>query len=416
MIGSKVGNIRALARKAALPVLALAFSAGFSQTCSATSTISPIETPLTGTADRMISYREQNHSWQTSDGAFHLLINVGNQPSRDALRLYTTRDQGATWTLGPTLPSTNGLSTEDGVLLGNSLAVVYVTSANNIKFASFVWDPDSGTWSGNSAQTVFASNSQTALNPCLGRDSVGNIWAAFVTTDAEGDNVIRMMVRAAGTSEWIDPGLTFGETDTATVDGSERSARPVKIPGGMGMIYSVQKDLYWATRSDSAALGDPWTTQLLYTHTGGGNDPYASHFSVASDASGNLHLATVDGGELLYLRYDAGSGTWSQRILAGSGIQANYPQVTVVGDTIVVAANVKTNAGVFTSPDLGQTFTYSYALQHGAYGPGVTFKTPRIETAANSTSPVLLFQQYYDHDVQRLLEYAIPIENGGVSQ
>ncbi|MGH8212858.1 MAG: hypothetical protein ACREPP_06495 [Rhodanobacteraceae bacterium] len=415
MIGSKLGNACARALKAALPVLALAFVAGFSQGPLAATTISPIETPLTGTADRMISYREQNHSWQTSDGAFHLLINTGNQPSRDALRLYTTRDLGATWTAGPTLPSTNGMSTEDGVLIGNSLAIAYVTTANNIKFASFVWNSASGTWSGNSAQTVFASNAQTALNPCLGRDSVGNVWVAFATTDAEGDSSIRMMVRQAGTNEWVDPGLTFGDTATATVEGSERSARPVQIPGGMGMVYSVQKDLYWASRSDSAALGDPWATQLLYTHTGGGNDPYASHFSVANDAEGNLHLATVDGGELLYLHYDAGSATWSQRVLAGSGIQANYPQVTIVGSTLVVAANVKTNAGVFTSPDLGQTFTYSYALQHGAYGPGITFKTPRIETAASSTSPVLLFQQYYDHGSQRLLEYAIPIENRDAS-
>ncbi|HEY3521203.1 MAG TPA: hypothetical protein VGK80_09200, partial [Rhodanobacteraceae bacterium] len=321
-------------------------------------------------------------------------------------------DQGATWTPGPTIDSTNALSTEDGVLLGNSLAVAYVTTANNIKFASFLWDPGSGTWSANSVQTVFASSAQTAVNPCLGRDSAGNVWVAFASTDTAGNNTIRMMVRPAGTSQWTDTGLTFGDTGTATVDGSERSARPMKIPGGMGMVYTVGEDLYWASRSDSSALGDPWTSQLLYTHTGGGNDPYASHFSVADDASGNLHLATVDGGELLYLHYDAGSATWSQRILAGSGIQANYPQVTIVGNTLVVAANVKTNAGVFISPDLGQTFTYSYSLQHGTVGPGITFKTPRLETAASSTSPVLLFQQYYDNGAQRLLEYAIPIGDG----
>src|SRR5690348_7943712 len=93
--------------KTMLPLLAVALIAGIAHTAGAATTLSPIATPLTGTADRMISYREQNHSWQTSDGAFHLLINTGNQPGRDALRLYTTRDQGATWTPGPTIASTN---------------------------------------------------------------------------------------------------------------------------------------------------------------------------------------------------------------------------------------------------------------------------------------------------------------------
>ena len=394
--------------RAARGIVAAALLAGSAQTATAVTTILPIETPFASTSDHVISYRQQNHSWQASDGAFHLLINTGNQPTMDALRLYTTRDRGATWTAGPTLASSNMLSTEDGLLVGDSLALVYNTVVNRIRFASFAWHPASGTWSAGNSQTVFASEVQSAANPCIARDSLGNLWVAFVTTDnATGDNAIRMMVRPAETGAWIDPGLTFGEANGGPV---ERSARPVIIPGGMGMVYTVHRDFYWATRSDSSTFGEPWTTQLLYTRAGRSDDPYASHFSVASDAYGNVHLVAVDGGELLYFRRDATSGTWSQRKLGGEDMLAHFPQVTVVGDMLIVAANVKSYAGVFTSPDLGRTFAYSFRLQHNPYAPGVSYQTPRLETAAKSTSPVLLFQQYVDHGIQRMLEFVIPVD------
>lgn len=407
MISARTAKVLA-SRLVAVPALAMALVALYMPPAQAATTLSATVTPLTSTADRMISYREESHSWQSPDGAFHLLINAGNQTTGDALRLYTTADQGATWNLGPTLASTDKFSTSDGFLRGYTLAVVYSTTDNTIEFASFVWDPVAGAWSASNTQTVFASDTQTAVNPCLSRDSLGNVWVAYTATDtATGDNSIGMMVRPAGSSTWTDTGLTFGTVDSGT--DVERSGRPVMIPGGMGMVYTVHDNVYWATRSNSDALDAPWTSQLIYARTGGNNDPYASHFSMTSDDNGNVNLVTVDGGRLLFMRYNASKATWAQRWLSSDDIQAGYAQVSMVGDMIVVASNVKTNAGVMTSTDSGQTFTYAFSLQHPVQTPDVSYRYPRLETAASSTSPILLFQQYSDNGVQRLLQYTVPV-------
>jgi hypothetical protein len=215
------------------------------------------------------------------------------------------------------------------------------------------------------------------------------------------------MVRPAGSSTWTDTGLTFGAVDSGT--DPERSGRPVAIPGGMGMVYTVHENVYWATRSNSDAFDAPWTSELIYTRTGGNTDPYSSHFSLASDDKGNINFVTVDGGRLLFMRYNPSKVAWAQRWLSSPDAEAGYAQVSMVGDMIVVASNVKTNAGIMTSTDSGQTFTYAVSLQHGTPPPDVSYRYPRLETAASSTSPLLVFQQYSDNGVQRLLQYTVPV-------
>jgi hypothetical protein len=389
--------------KAGLVTIACAILA---QPAFAATPISPITVPMTSTAVRMISYRHEKHSWQTSDGAFHLMINRGDQPGDDAFQLYTTVDDGANWIAGPSLVASNEYSTEDGMLRGKTLAVVYSTDTRAVVFTSFAWDPTSATWTGSDSQTVFASAGQQAINPCIARDDNGSLWVPLVVLDLTTlDNSIRLMVRPSGTSRWIDTGQVFGGVDGPEV---ERSARPVAIPGGMGMVYTVHNNMYWATRENTAPLTAAWTSQLLYTYTGTHTDPFSSHFSLVSDNRGNVHLALVDGGRLLYLHYNAANQRWRQRWLTPD-INAGYPQVSLVGNTLVIAVNNESNAAVLTSTDLGKTFSYSYALRHGTPTKGVSYRYPRLETPATASDPTLLFQQYTDNGTQKLLEYAIPI-------
>ena len=394
----------------ALPALLVALGVAPAQSALAGPTVlTPVVTPFTSTADRMISYREEEHSWQTPDTAFHLMINRGDQPGDNALQLYSTLDGGANWIAGPSLPASNQYSTQDGMLRGKTLAVVYSTDTQAVEYRAFLWDPVSATWTQTDSQTVFASAGQQGINPCIARDDVGNLWVPLVVMDlGTDDNEIRMMIRLLGTSNWIDSGLVFGISDGPTV---ERSAKPVPIPGGMGMVYTVHDKMYWASRDNSAPPTAPWNTQLLYTYTGTHTDPFSSHFSLVSDNRGNVHLALVDGGRLLYLRYNAANQTWKQRWLTND-IDAGYPQVSMVNNSLVIAVNNSSNAGVFVSPDLGKTFTHSYALRHGAAAPGVSYRYPRLETAATSSGPMLLFQQYTENGVDRLLQYVVPVGTG----
>jgi len=372
----------------------------------------PSLTSFSSTADRMISYRQEQHNWQTPDGAFHLMINRGDQPGDDALQLYTSVDGGTNWVAGPSLEGSNQYSTQDGILRGKTLALVYSSDTQSVEYRSFLWDPVSATWSASDSQTVFASAGQQAINPCIGRDDNGNLWVPLVVRDlATLDNSIRMMVRLYGSDDWTDTGLVFGDVDGPNI---ERSAVPIAIPNGMGMVYTVHNKMYWATRDNQAPPTAPWTSQLLYTYAGTHTDPFSSHFSLVSDNRGNLHLALVDGGRLLYLRYNAANQTWKQRWLT-TDIDAGYPQVSMVNNTLMIAVNSKSNVGVFTSPDLGSTFTHSYSLRHGAPPAGVSYRYPRIETAATISGPMLLFQQYTDNGVDRLLQYLVPVGPGNPS-
>jgi len=407
MTVAKMGQARAFALEAALSAVLIALGVIPARPASAgAAVLTPIDTPFSSTADRMISYREEEHSWQTPDGAFHLMINRGDQPGDDALQLYTTVDGGANWITGPSLEASNEYSTQDGMLSGQTLYVVYSSDTQSVEYRAFVWDPASATWTQNDSQTVFAAAGQQAVNPCIASDDIGNLWVPLVVMDlATSDNSIHLMVRLSGTSDWIDTGLVFGDVDGPDV---ERSARPIAIPGGMGMVYTVHDQMYWATRDNSAAPTTPWTTQLLYTYTGPHSDPFSSHFSLVNDNRGNIHLALVDNGRLLYLRYNTNSQTWKQRWLT-TDIDAGYPQVSMVDNTLVIAVNNQSNAGVFTSSDFGKTFTHSYALRHGTPSPGDSYRYPRLETPANASGSMLLFQQYTNNGVDHLLQYSVPI-------
>ncbi|SRR5579885_802230 len=413
MTVAEMGRARAFALEAALSAMLIALGVVPARPALAGAVVlTPTDTPFSSTADRMISYREEEHSWQTPDGAFHLMINQGDQPGDNALQLYTTLDGGANWITGPSLDASNEYSTQDGMLRGKTLALVYSTDTQAVAYKSYVWDPVSTTWNASDTQTVYSVAGQQAINPCIARDDTGNLWVPLVVMDsATSTNSIRMMVKLFGTSDWVDTGLVFGDVDGPDV---ERSARPIAIPGGMGMVYTVHDKMYWATRDNSAAPTEPWNTQLLYTYSGPHSDPFSSHFSLVSDNRGNVHLALVDNGRLLYLRYNDATETWKQRWLTND-IDAGYPQVSLVNNTLVIAVNNSSNAGVFVSPDLGKTFTYSYALKHGTPAAGDSYRYPRLETPANASGSMLLFQQYTENGVDRLIQFTVPIGTGDPS-
>lgn len=407
VVKKKMKQARAFAFEAAISIaILIAPGVAPAQLASTGPTVLfPSLTSFSSTTDRMISYREEQHSWQTPDGAFHLMINLGNQPGDNALQLYTSVDGGASWLTGPSLPGSNQYSTQDGMLRGKTLALVYSSDNQAVEYNSFVWDPVSATWTAGDSQTVYSVAGEQAINPCIGRDDNGNLWVPLVVTDlATRENSIRLMVRLYGSSDWTDTGLVFGDDDGPTI---ERSAVPIAIPNGMGMVYTVHNNMYWATRDNTASPTAPWTSQLLYTYTGTHTDPFSSHFSLVNDNRGNVHLALVDSGRLLYLHYNAANQSWKQRWLTPD-VNAGYPQVSMVNNTLMIAVNSKSNVGVFTSSDHGNTFIHSYSLRHGPAPAGVSYRYPRIETAATFSGPMLLFQQYTDNGVDRLLQYLVP--------
>lgn len=369
-------------------------------------------TSLESDADRMISYRHQEHMWQTSDGATHLIINSGGLSPGASLTLQTSTDNGATWVQTLALPDTDVYSTSDGTLVGDDLWISYSSSLGTILFSVLHYDSASQSWSMGPIETAFSAPALRAINPAIAIDSLGAVWCGFVTRHkVSEDAAIRMVRRAANGSAWSNTGLIFGTVDNVSV---ERSARPVAISGGVGMIYSVHEKLFWAYRLNGWAVGQPWTEQTLFTSPPPfDTDPYASHFSVAADGNQDLHLAVADHGQVLYLRYSDAGQSWDAPRVLTRDITANYVQVSVVQDTdtvVIFSNDGKTYLRAFQSADAGASFTLTGLLVHPRVrsGSGIDYSNPRLETPGRSLYPIPVMQQYVNGSLQELLHFEVP--------
>ncbi len=386
-------------------VSTLVASAGWAT--AQTEQIPSTTTSLVSRADRMISYRSQEHMWQTDDGATHVIVNRGPRRDRLSLALYSTHDGGASWVYaGVSLPGSNGSSTSDGYLAGDRLHMTWDIGASTIRYAELVYDPAQKTWAIESTMDVFDSADAAALTPAMAVDAAGREWLAFTHKETSTGNFsIRMMRRDAGAGAWVDTGFTFGPVDNLS---NERSGRPIATSRGMGMVFTVKAQTYWAERRNEWALDQPWPRALIYTKTEPSNDPYGTHFSIVADADSNMHMSSVDGGRVVYSRYLVADREWVTRLLTDN-IKASYVQTTLSGGNVMLFSNAYTNLSVFQSADNGDTFVRTHALVHPAPAEGENYNRPRLETPSVSTSPVPVLQQYVKGKRQRALFFAVPV-------
>lgn len=367
-------------------------------------------TTLASTADRMISYRCQDHMWQTADGATHAIINRGPGLGGESLTLFSTYDGGATWiNSGVSLPKSNGSSTSDGYLAGNVLKIAYDVGTSAIRYAEVQYDSATHSWSLGQVGVVFNSDTAAALTPSMAVDAKGRQWLAFTHQDkATGNFSVKMMRRVSKAEGWVDTGFVFGPVDNLS---NERSGRPIATKGGMGMIFTVKTETYWAERKNGWDVGVPWTQTPVYTKASPPNDPYGTHFSIVADPEFNLHMVSVDGGRMVYSRYLSADKTWTTNYLTDSQ-KTTYVQATISQGNVVLIVNSYANLSVYQSTDGGATFARTHALTHPAPMAGEDYSRPRVESPAVSSSPIPVLQQYMDGKVQRALFFAVPAVAG----
>jgi hypothetical protein len=366
-------------------------------------------TSLQGNSEVMISLRHQDHMWEAANGETYLVINRGASATQGSLQLFSSPDQGLSWFPGPRLPGSSRNSFSDGYLDGNVLYLTYTNTAGEVVFTALQRraGPAIATWKTIWSDTAFSSPEASADNPAVAVDATGTIWLAFVAEDiATGDYSIRMLRNTSREEGWVDTGLVFGDVDNLSI---ERSAKLVATATGMGMVYAVHNQILWASRENDWPLDQPWTGQVVFTSSSGDNDPYSSHFSIAADAQRNIHMSLTDGDRVGYSRYDAVTRAWKSKWLTGA-INAAYIQTSIVaGDIVVTANNGSNRLMVYRSADGGETFTLPYTLEHPRPGSGVSYLYARMETAATTTGPMLVLQQYIDNNTQRLLRFSVPL-------
>ena len=369
-------------------------------------------TNLASSNERMISYRQQQHLVQTADGALHLLLNRGTLSPGPGLSLFSSFDGGTTWRLMQNFPGTDDKSTGDLKLIGDDLWMVYHTAAQVIVFAQLHYDSVLQTWSLLLSQQAFASSQWAALNPALAVDSIGTIWVGFLAKSLRRVNAvgnIRVVNRVGGGTLWTDPGLAFGPTDSQAV---ERSARPVAIPGGMGMVWTVHEVTYWSSRSDALPDNSAWTTSTVYTgiQESGGKDPYASHFNVTTDDQGGVHLVSIENYDVLYFRYLPSTDQWSAPLVVDDSRKVAYAQMGLINGKLGVGFSVQRGKGSLAiSSALGDSWSLGYDLQLIPGYVGVNFNTARIELPTRCSGTLPILQQYSDTESQKLMLFRVPM-------
>ena len=372
-------------------------------------TVRAAETDLRSDTERMISYRHQEHMWQTADGALHLVFNRGSLQPNPGLALYSSFDGGATWSFMQSFGNTDDKSTADGQLRGDELALVHATADGSIMYAELHYDAELRQWSLVRSETAYSSAQWGGLNPALDVDAVGTVWCAFVARNREtNDTNIRVVDRVGGGTLWTDPGLVFGPTDHRSI---ERSARPLRTANGIGMIFTVREMTYWASRVDGLPDNSAWNTVTVFTGTPEQSfkDPYASHFSLVADAQNALHLTIVDSYDILYLRSPDGGTSWTAPVRLDDDRKAVYSQIGLANGKLAVAFSAQRGRGVLTvSADQGGSFSPADELALPPASPGVSYGTARVEMPTRSTGALSVLQQYEDNGVQRLMLFRLP--------
>jgi hypothetical protein len=176
----------------------------------------------------------------------------------------------------------------------------------------------------------------------------------------------------------------------------------------------VHADTFWAERKDEWQLAAEWPSSLISTKAAPLPDPYGSHFSVVADSAFNMHLLSVDGGQVIYSRYLVTDNLWTTRALTGN-IKATYLQATMVEDKLTVVTNTYSNLSVYQSNDGGDTFVRTHALTHEVPTGQISYNRPRVETPSYSTNPIPVLQQYADGRMQHALFFSVTAVTGSTT-
>lgn len=371
--------------------------------------VKAVKTDLSSNNERVISYRHQQHMVQTADGALHLMLNRGTLTPGPGLSLYSSFDGGTTWSFMHNFELTDDKSTGDVLLAGSELSVAYHTIDNKLMFTRLQYDSALRTWTPLLLELAYASGQWAALNPTLAIDDLGTVWMGFNAKGRfNGLGNLRLVNRVGGGNVWTDPNLVFGPTDKKAV---ERSARPVRLPGGVGMVWTVHEVTYWSRRSNGMPDNSLWSQLTLYTGLPATQieDPYASHFNVTTDDTGGVHLISVEEYDVLYFKYANSTDSWTAPTVVDDGRKVAYAQMGLFNGKLAVGYSVQRSKGTLAlSPDLGSTWTNHADLSMLAIGPGINLNTARVELPARSVGVLPMLQQYEDNGTQRLMLFKIP--------
>ncbi|NOY53046.1 MAG: exo-alpha-sialidase [Deltaproteobacteria bacterium] len=296
-----------------------------------------VPTGIYSYSDLFLAHRYMRHIWVTRDGAIAAVVQQAGYEG-NPLTLYKSLDHGATWSIEARV-SGRSLAVSDGVIdADGNLLLVFSTldpyPNSNVVFCRFLYDPLTRSWSldPSTRAAVFRSNvNDLGSRATIAEDSHGVLWCAFrLESVSAGSFQIQVFYSTDQGATWQDTGYLFGTVN----DLPEKCAKIIAVGSKTVLIMqdvrgsagAEERYKMWAWRNDSDPLDASWTYGTITQMTAASGDPYGSHWSVAADDSGNIHLTYEDGG-IMYLRYDASTASWEPPYkVAGFG---NYQNITV---------------------------------------------------------------------------------------
>jgi hypothetical protein len=161
------------------------------------------------------------------------------------------------------------------------------------------------------------------------------LWSAFrLQNTTSGNTRIRLFFS-------VDDGITW--QDSLNVLGTanawaEKDAKVFSTGSGIGLVMqdvqgpaaSPVRSKRWSHRDDADPLTRSIGSQLIAQMSGVTGDPYGSHWSVATDSDGDVHMSYQDD-TIRYVRRDAATQTWSSPLSLGAAI-ASYNSLTLAAD------------------------------------------------------------------------------------
>jgi hypothetical protein len=312
-------------------------------------TFRDLDTGIHSNVTQSVSLRFMRHIWVVNygDPVIAAVVQQGGYGGHGQA-LYKSLNDGADWTLECDLASETDI-VSDGVLDSNNNLLLVTSLLNHartadVDFMKLTYNPSAKSWTIDplTPVTVYASNDNgKATRASISVDSNGVIWCAvrflIPLSGIPGIVQIRVFYSTDGGYNWVDSGNRFGTANWVP----QKSAKVISVGSRTALIYEdrqvvpagIARYKAWAYREDSQPLQDHWTNQIIAQMVSAEDDSLGSHWSVASDGIGNLHLSYEDAG-IRYLKYDASTGAWLSPALITT-YDGQYNSLSVAGNNDV---------------------------------------------------------------------------------
>ena len=295
-----------------------------------------LDTGILSHADNFVTSRNMRHVWVTSDNILATIVQKAGHEGL-GLTLYSSTNGGKNWAPGMEISDDFRLISDGIIDADNHLLVVYSSFLDGEENRAEVWfcrlayDAVLKTWSLDHASNVFISPDVSyGSRATIAMDQNGVLWCAF-RVEAMVSQVwyIKVYYSTDDGYSWHDCGEEFGTRNSS----SQKTPKVIAFDSKIGLVYhdveingpEELRSKNWAYRDDSQTVDSPWHRQRI-AHMESSVDIFGTHWSVAPDSLGNVHLAYQDAG-INYVKYFAGPEQWGRPFKALN--QGTYVNLSV---------------------------------------------------------------------------------------